>query len=65
VQKLYAVLDKMNENYRTALVMTKLEGLAPEQLAQMCGVSAVTVRVRLHRARAQFERLAAEEAGER
>jgi RNA polymerase sigma-70 factor (ECF subfamily) len=64
-RRLYAVLDRMNEKYRTVLVMTKLEGLPPEEIAQMCGVSAVTVRVWLHRARAQFQRLAAAEGGAR
>jgi RNA polymerase sigma-70 factor (ECF subfamily) len=65
VRRLSAVLDRMNEKYRLVLVMTKLEGLPPEEIAQMCGVSPVTVRVWLHRARAQFQRLAATEGGGR
>ncbi len=59
-QRLYAVLDRMNEKYRMVLVLTKLEGMGTDQIAQVTGVSAVTARVWLHRARAQFQRLASE-----
>jgi RNA polymerase sigma-70 factor, ECF subfamily len=61
-RRLYAVLDRMNEKYRTILVLTKMEGMEADQIARMTGVSGITVRVWLHRARAQFLRLAAEEA---
>lgn len=62
-QRLYDVLDRMSDKFRTVLVLTKLEGLSPDEIASMCGVSAVTVRVWLHRARAQFQRLASEGGG--
>ena len=58
--RLYAVLDRMNEKYRMVLVLTKLEGMSTDQIAQVTGVSVVTARVWLHRARAQFQRLAGE-----
>lgn len=57
-RRLYAVLDRMSEKYRTVLVLTKLEGMSAEQIAAVTGVSSVTVRVWLHRARAQFQSLA-------
>lgn len=61
-RRLYTVLDRMNEKYRTILVLTKMEGMDADQIARMTGVSAVTVRVWLHRARAQFQKLASVEA---
>ncbi|HEY2902899.1 MAG TPA: sigma-70 family RNA polymerase sigma factor [Polyangia bacterium] len=59
-RRLYAVLDQMNEKYRMVLVLTKMEGLDADQIARVSGVSSVTVRVWLHRARAQFQQLALE-----
>jgi RNA polymerase sigma-70 factor (ECF subfamily) len=62
-RRLYAVLDRMKEKYRMVLVLTKIEGLSDEQIAAITGVEAVTVRVWLHRARAQFQQLVAEGEG--
>jgi len=59
--RLYAVLDRMNDKYRMVLVLTKVEGMSPDEIARVAGVASVTVRVWLHRARAQFQRLASEE----
>ncbi|HEX3695139.1 MAG TPA: sigma-70 family RNA polymerase sigma factor [Polyangia bacterium] len=59
-RRLYEVLDRMNEKYRMVLVLTKMEGLDADQIARVSGVSPVTVRVWLHRARAQFQQLALE-----
>ena len=61
-ERLYAVLGRMNEKYRTVLVLTKMDGMEADEIARVTGVSGVTVRVWLHRARAQFQRLAREEA---
>jgi RNA polymerase sigma-70 factor (ECF subfamily) len=56
---LLGVLNRMNEKYRTVLVLTKFEGLSADEIAVMTGVTTVTVRVWLHRARLQFDRLVA------
>jgi RNA polymerase sigma-70 factor (ECF subfamily) len=50
----YRILDGMRERYRTALIMIDLEGLSAGELERLTGVSAATLRVRLHRARADF-----------
>jgi RNA polymerase sigma-70 factor (ECF subfamily) len=60
-QHLYAVLDRMNEKYRTVLVLTKVEGMTADEIALVAGVATVTVRVWLHRARAQFQTLVRQE----
>jgi RNA polymerase sigma-70 factor (ECF subfamily) len=60
-QRLYAVLDRMNEKYRMVLVLTKVEGMSADEIARVAGVASVTVRVWLHRARAQFQTLVRQE----
>jgi RNA polymerase sigma-70 factor, ECF subfamily len=50
----YRVLDGMRERYRSVLIMLDLEGLTPSELEQLTGIRAATLRVRLHRARADF-----------
>jgi RNA polymerase sigma-70 factor (ECF subfamily) len=50
----YRVLDSMREQARTVLILFDLEGLSGDELEQLTGVKAATLRVRLHRARAEF-----------
>ena len=61
--RLYAALDRLPEKYRTTLVLSALEGLSGEQIAELtdCGVGAVWVR--LHRARARLADLLVDERG--
>lgn len=47
-------LDGLSEAYRTAIVLCGLEGLDPREAAEIVGVSANAMRVRLHRARAEL-----------
>ena len=48
-------LGEMNERYRTALVLKDLQGLAPEEIAEVMEVSRPTADVLVHRARASFK----------
>jgi RNA polymerase sigma-70 factor (ECF subfamily) len=59
-QRLYAVLERMSEKHRMVLVLTKVEEMSAEEIAGIAGVETVTIRVWLHRARAQFQKLARE-----
>lgn len=60
---LYALLDELGEDQRTALILFELEGLSGEQIAELTGASVGTVWVRLSRGRQKFlERLRAWEA---
>jgi RNA polymerase sigma-70 factor (ECF subfamily) len=62
----YRVLDSMREYYRTVLILFDLEGLSGSEIEALTGVRAATLRVRLHRARADFAaRLEAFERGRR
>ncbi len=57
-----AALARLPLRDREVLLLVGVEGLTPAEAAGVCGVPAVTLRARLHRAR---ERLAAEMGGER
>ena len=52
-----AALARLPLRDREVLLLVGVEGLTPSEAAAVCGLPAVTVRARLHRAR---ERLAAE-----
>ena len=54
---LYGILDGIGEKYRTVIVLFELEEMSTEQMAELMDVKVVTVRVWLHRARADFLRL--------
>ncbi|HEY2746649.1 MAG TPA: RNA polymerase sigma factor [Polyangia bacterium] len=54
----YRVLDKMRETNRTMLILTEIEGLGGDAIAALTGLKIGTIWVRLHRARAEFSRLA-------
>ncbi len=55
-EQVYRILDGMNERYRTALILSELEGLGTEEIAERLGVSRENFWVLLHRARADFVR---------
>lgn len=50
---------RLRADDRDILALVAVEGLSPGEIAQVLGCSGVTVRVRLHRARARFARLLA------
>lgn len=52
--RIYQVLDRMNEGYRTLLILFEMEELSGEEIAELTGLKLATVWVRLHRARKQF-----------
>jgi len=52
----YAILDRLDEKYRTVLVLFELEGLSGEEVAVITQTSLSNVWVRLLRARKQFLR---------
>jgi RNA polymerase sigma-70 factor (ECF subfamily) len=45
------VIDSLPEDYRAALVLHDLEGLNAQQVAEICGCSLATAKIRIHRAR--------------
>jgi RNA polymerase sigma factor (sigma-70 family) len=58
----YRVLDRMRTPARNLIIMFELEGQPGEEIAERTGTQLATVRVQLHRARAQFMRLFGERA---
>ena len=56
-------LSEMNERYRTALVLKDLQGLPPEEIAEVMEVSRPAADVLVHRARASFKTVFAKLAG--
>jgi RNA polymerase sigma-70 factor (ECF subfamily) len=52
----YQVLDRLTEDYRTALILFEIEGLSGQEIASVTGTSIENVWLRLHRARKQFTR---------
>jgi RNA polymerase sigma-70 factor (ECF subfamily) len=61
-RRVEAALARLPLRDRELLLLVGVEGLTPSEAAGVCGVPAVTLRARLHRAR---ERLAAEMGGGR
>jgi RNA polymerase sigma-70 factor (ECF subfamily) len=59
--RLYAALDHLPEKYRTPLVLSALEGMSGEQIAELTGSEINAVWVRLHRARAKLADLLVDE----
>ena len=57
--QIYAVLDRMSEKFRTVLILANFDGLDANEIAAATGVQPATARVWLHRARLQYQRLAA------
>ncbi len=56
IARLYAALDRVPDDYRTALILYEIEGLSGEQVAELVGVQLGTIWVRLHRGRARLLR---------
>lgn len=50
----YAILDKLPENQRRALILFQMEELSTDEIAELLEVKPATVRVWLHRARSRF-----------
>ena len=59
-RRLEAALARLSLADRELLLLVGVEGLTPSEVAAVCGVPPVTVRARLHRARARL----AEEMGD-
>jgi len=53
-EKVYRILDGMNERYRTVLVLAVLEELPTEEIAERLGTSRDNLWLLLHRARKDF-----------
>ncbi len=52
-------IDQLPESYRTVLLLRDIEGLDTEETAQMLGITANAVKIRLHRARMALRTLLA------
>ena len=50
-RRLYAAMARLPEGQRAVLELVALDGLSPAEAAQTLGISLVSARVRLHRAR--------------
>jgi RNA polymerase sigma-70 factor (ECF subfamily) len=59
-QYLTQLLGQLPPERRLALVLFELEGRSVEDIAAMCGCAVNTVWTRIHRARTQLEKIAAE-----
>jgi RNA polymerase sigma-70 factor (ECF subfamily) len=57
-QYLNQLLERLPPERRLALVMFEIEGRPAEEIAQLCGCAVNTVWTRIHRARADLERMA-------
>lgn len=55
-RSVYRVLDRLPERDRRVLILFELEELSAEQVAELLGIAPGTARVRLHRAKARFQR---------
>jgi len=53
-ERLYRALDRLSDDYRTALILYEIEGLSSDEVAELTGVSVGAVWVRLHRGRAKL-----------
>lgn len=49
------VIDSLPEDYRAALVLHDLEGLTAQQIAEICGCSVATAKIRIHRSRLRLK----------
>jgi RNA polymerase sigma-70 factor, ECF subfamily len=49
------VIDSLPEDYRAALVLHDLEGMNAQDVAQICGCSLATAKIRIHRARRRLK----------
>lgn len=49
-------VENLPENYRTVVVLSELEQLKNDEIAEILGVTLDTVKIRLHRARARLKK---------
>ncbi len=61
----YRALDRMNERYRTAIILFEIEDLPGEEVAERMGMKLSNLWVVLHRARADLVRRVGEVRGRR
>jgi len=54
IDRLQRVLDGLSERYRSVLVLFELEEMSTDEIARFMDRPPATIRVWLHRARAQF-----------
>jgi RNA polymerase sigma-70 factor, ECF subfamily len=57
------LLDQLPESYRTALILSDMEGLKDREVAEVLGVTLEAAKVRLHRARARLKKSLAAQCG--
>ncbi|MGO9486194.1 MAG: RNA polymerase sigma factor [Rhodomicrobium sp.] len=50
------VINALPEDYRAALVLHDLEELSARQIAEVCGITIPTVKIRVHRARKRLRK---------
>ncbi len=50
------IIENLPENYRTVVVLSELEGVKDDEIAEIIGVSIGTAKIRLHRARARLKK---------
>ncbi len=50
------IVDGLSENYRTVLILSDLEELTNNEIAEVLDISLETVKIRLHRARARLKK---------
>ena len=48
-------IDRLPPDYRTVIVLSELEGLANQEIAEILNISLDSVKIRLHRARAKLK----------
>ncbi len=49
-------IERLSPNYKSVIVLSELEGLKNQEIAEILGVSLGTVKIRLHRARERLKR---------
>jgi RNA polymerase sigma-70 factor, ECF subfamily len=59
-----ACIDRLPERYRTVLMMRDIEDLDMDEMAEMLGITANAVKIRVHRARQALRTLVLEALGE-
>ena len=62
-EMVHRLIAQLPESYRTVLVLRDLEGMSNAEIAEMLGISANLVKVRLHRARQALRTLLERELG--
>ena len=54
-QCIRAFVEKLQQNFRTVLVLSELEEMKNSEIAEILGIPLATVKIRLHRARAALK----------